>query len=709
MGQLARLAGSRGPDAAAPRAADGLFAGVRRLLPTGRTLPDSAWRHRHHAMIGLLLAEAVGLAIFSAVEGNGWLHSAAHAAGLLVIGIAALLFQHRRRVAGVLVSFGLITACALLVHVWNGAIEGHFLFFVTIVVLALYEDWVPFLVAAAYVVLHHGLAGAVDPGAVYNHPDAIAHPWKWAVIHGGFVVAAGLASVAAWRLNEVLRAEAHEAYLRAVESEERFKRAFDGAPIGMVLFTFGDDRPGEVLQVNQAMCDITGHSQAHLCAQAFRDVVHPDDAATAGDAIGRLVSGEDERTQFELRYMHAHGHIVWVSASVSLLRMESGEPGYAIAQVQDITERKRAAEELTYQALHDPLTGLGNRRSLLADLERKLERATAAEPLILLLFDLDGFKTYNDTFGHPAGDSLLTRVAKRLETTLDGRGSAYRVGGDEFCVLSLASSEERDSLADLASHALAEHGEGFKVTASHGAVLLPTEARNATEALRIADRRMYARKSLDSRSSAGRQSADVLLRILSERSPSLGVHLSEVTELCDAVAARLGVPDEDRAPLLQAASLHDAGKAAIPDEILQKPTSLDDEEWKFIRRHPLIGERILSAAPALTRAARLVRWSHERYDGTGYPDGLAGEQIPLGSRIIAVCDAYDAMICERPYQKPLGSEEARSELRQWAGRQFDPGVVEVFCDVLEEREQRAVGAARELDAGRRSATHLRPV
>ena len=667
-----------------------LVAQARELLPRGHTLPDSAWRHRHHAMVGLLFAEAIGLAIFSAAQGNGLLHSIAHAAGLIPIGVLALLFEHRRRVAAVLVSLGLITACALLVHVWNGAIEGHFLFFVTIVVLALYEDWIPFLVATAYVVIHHGVAGALDPGGVYNHGDAIAHPWKWAAIHGGFVVAAGLASVAAWRLNETVRAEARESFRRALESEARFKGAFEGAPIGMVLFAF-DHEGTEVIQVNRAMCEITGHSQARLCANAFRDVVHPDDAAAARHAVERLAGGGAEPSQFELRYLHADGHTVWVDASVSLLRAESGEPGYAIAQVQDVTERKLVAAELTYQALHDPLTGLGNRRSLLADLDRRVREATVAQPLLLVLFDLDGFKTYNDTFGHPAGDALLSRVARRMEAALEGRASAYRMGGDEFCVLSLATvDDDRDTIVELATDALTEHGEAFDVTASYGSVLVPTEALDATEALRKADRRMYARKNLASRSSAGRQRADVLLRILSERSPALGVHLDEVTGLCDAVADRLGLPEDERAPLLQAASLHDAGKAAIPDEILHKPGPLDDDEWAFVRRHTLIGERILAAAPALGRAAKLVRWTHERFDGRGYPDGLAGEDIPLASRIIAVCDAYDAMVSDRPYKNRMTAAAARSELELCAGRQFDPKVVEVFCAILEQRERNPV-------------------
>jgi diguanylate cyclase (GGDEF)-like protein/PAS domain S-box-containing protein len=667
-----------------------LLSSLRALLPQGHTLPYAAWRRRHHAMVALLFAEALGLTIFSALQGYGALHSLAHTGTLFPIGIAALWLEHRRRVASVLVSLGLITACAMLVHVWHGAIEAHFLFFVTIVVLALYEDWIPFLVAFGYVVLHHGVAGALEPGAVYNHHDAVAHPWKWAAIHGGFVAAAGLASVIAWRLNETVRAEAEASYRRARESEERFKGAFEGAPIGMVLFSFDHETPNEVLQVNRAMCEITGRTLEDLRANAFRNVVHPEDAGTGVEAIRGLARGEEEHTQFDMRYIHADGRTVWVCASVSLIHAESGEPGYAIAQVQDITERKRAAEVLTHQALHDPLTGLGNRRSLVAELERGIPEATNARPLLLALFDLDGFKTYNDTFGHPAGDALLLRLARRLETVLDGAATAYRVGGDEFCVLSTA--DDPHALPLLAAEALAEHGDGFTVTASHGSVLLPVEASTATEALREADRRMYARKNSDSRSSAGRQSADVLLRILSERSPSLGVHLDEVTALCDAVAEGLDMPEADRSPLLQAASLHDVGKAAIPDEILNKPGPLNDDEWAFMRRHTLIGERILSAAPALSRAAKLVRWSHERFDGKGYPDKLAGRAIPLASRIIAVCDAYDAMVSDRPYKDRTRAQDARAELRRCAGQQFDPEVVEVFCAVLEEREQAAAPA-----------------
>jgi diguanylate cyclase (GGDEF)-like protein len=358
----------------------------------------------------------------------------------------------------------------------------------------------------------------------------------------------------------------------------------------------------------------------------------------------------------------------------------------------------RLVGELKVAALHDPLTGLPNRRSLLADLEQQLSRASKEHPLLVVLFDLDGFKAYNDTFGHGAGDALLTRLGRNLVTTVGNRGLSYRMGGDEFCILASLHANSAESITQAAAASLAEHGEGFSVTASYGAVLLPMEATNSAEALRIADQRMYARKSVGSRASAGRQSTDVLLKVLSERSPDLGIHLDQVTMLCQAVAAKLGLPEDEAAPLLQAASLHDVGKAAIPDEILKKPGPLGAEEWQFMRRHTLIGERILSAAPALAQAAALVRSSHERFDGKGYPDGLAGEDIPLGARVIAVCDAFDAMVCGRFYRAPMSIEVAVAELRRCAGTQFDPTVVDAFCAVVSEHQNLTANPGRELIA-----------
>ena len=356
------------------------------------------------------------------------------------------------------------------------------------------------------------------------------------------------------------------------------------------------------------------------------------------------------------------------------------------ALATEVHERAALQERLTHMAFHDPLTGLPNRRSLITDLEKGLAAATSERPLVLLLSDLDGFKADNDTYGHLAGDALLDRLGSNLAAAVESYGSAYRMGGDEFCVLATPPEGGAETLALMATAALSEHGDGFSITASSGSVSLPAEAAKPVEALGMADQRMYARKNLDSRASAGRQSTDVLLRVLSERSPDLGIHLSEVTALAHAVATKVGLPEDQLAPLLQAASLHDVGKSAIPDEILSKPAPLNDEELAFMRRHTVIGQRILGGAPALANAAQLVRWSHERVDGRGYPDGLRGDEIPLGARIITVCDAYDAMTSDRPYRATMSKEGALSELSGCAGTQFDTAVVDAFRSVLAERE-----------------------
>ena len=352
--------------------------------------------------------------------------------------------------------------------------------------------------------------------------------------------------------------------------------------------------------------------------------------------------------------------------------------GYAIKSLHS-SQRK-----LTQAAASDPLTGMPNRRQLMSDFEWVTSDEAARGEYVLALLDLDGFKGYNDVFGHPAGDVLLTRLGSSLVAEIEPTGNAYRMGGDEFCVLAPIEAESAEAIAERATAALAIQGEGFEVSASCGWVLVPSEAVDKAEALRIADQRLYAQKNT-SRVSVERQTAAALLKVLEERDPRLGTHLGDVTELCEAVARKLYIPEETIVPLLQAASLHDIGKVAIPDEILSKPGPLDAEEWEFIHRHTVIGERILSAAAALSWVARIVRSTHERFDGRGYPDGLAGDDIPLGARVISVCDAFDAMTSDRPYRRGMSAEKAIYELRNCSGSQFDPVVVDALCSVFAER------------------------
>jgi len=373
-----------------------------------------------------------------------------------------------------------------------------------------------------------------------------------------------------------------------------------------------------------------------------------------------------------------------VTGSLQLIRDGRGFDAAELGLLEELTAKAgHAASEilanqaLREQAVTDALTGLGNRRRLNADLSAALEPTAAGTPALLLLFDLDGFKSYNDTFGHLAGDQLLTRLGTKLADAVAAHGAAYRLGGDEFCALMQLDGEDVDDLIARAAAALSETGKQFAVRASFGAVLLPHEADSPDHALQLADERMYAHKR--GRAAGPRdQARDVLLRTMQAKNPELDDHSSEVAHLAVRVARQLGLNGEELDEIARAAELHDVGKVGIPDAILNKPGPLDATEWEFMYQHTILGERILNGAPALRPVARLVRSSHERWDGAGYPDQLAGENIPLGARIVAVCDAYEAMTADRPYRTALSAHAAREQLSANAGTQFDPSVVAAF-------------------------------
>jgi two-component system cell cycle response regulator len=422
-----------------------------------------------------------------------------------------------------------------------------------------------------------------------------------------------------------------------------------GWPAGLLLFAFAAWQPKRAI--------------VHRRLEGFRFLVVPVGFGLL--SLGLLVYDHFDRLNLTA-LIFATLSIGAVIARMALTFRENGR----------LLERSRT------EADTDALTGLANRRKLLNDLEERIE---AEAPTLLILFDLDGFKSYNDAFGHPAGDALLRRLALNLAEASDPFGRAYRMGGDEFCVLADARAADRVSALHTAAKALEEEGEGFVITAASGAILIPDETDELSEALRIADTRLYGNKD-SRRASAVRQSKDVLLSVLNERDAELRGHLTSVAQLARAVGKRLELAPHELHDLGLAAELHDVGKLAIPDSILSKPGPLTEEEWPFIFRHTLVGERILSAAPSLARIARLVRSTHERIDGGGYPDGLAGSSIPLLSRIIAVCDAFLAMTEDRPYRRAMASEEAIAELRRCAGTQFDSDVVEALIGAYVDAE-----------------------
>jgi diguanylate cyclase (GGDEF)-like protein len=346
-------------------------------------------------------------------------------------------------------------------------------------------------------------------------------------------------------------------------------------------------------------------------------------------------------------------------------------------------ENGRMLERIHRQAVTDPLTKLGNRRSLVTDLEGYIEDAEGAPERMLVIFDLNGFKRYNDTFGHPSGDQLLRRLSEQLARAVEPFGAAYRLGGDEFCVLAVVPAEGAGVVLDATTEALSEKGEGFAISTSLGAAFLPGEAATSSDALRVADERLYRQKH--AAEYARSRPHEVLLQAITEREPSLSAHSRGVAELALQVGRRLGLEGSELEDLRVAAELHDVGKLAIPDAILDKPGPLTVDEWEFVERHTVVGQRIVAASPALQKVSKIIRASHERWDGKGYPDGLRGEEIALAARIIFPCDAFDAMTAGRPYGSKLSEAHAVAVLRRHAGTQFDPRVVSVVCDVIAAR------------------------
>jgi diguanylate cyclase (GGDEF)-like protein/putative nucleotidyltransferase with HDIG domain len=355
-------------------------------------------------------------------------------------------------------------------------------------------------------------------------------------------------------------------------------------------------------------------------------------------------------------------------------------------------------------ALTDPLTGLGNHRHFHERLERELRHAQERRlPLTLCLVDVDDFKRVNDRFGHPAGDRVLERIATRLRQT----GEAFRLGGDEFALL-LPGYDEHEAMTAAAS--VVERISALQVdqigtvTVSAGVATAPVHAGERDELIRLADSALYWAKEYGKNRIRGYRpdvielaelkrlasgpdraarfrAAASLARAVDARDVYTGSHSQRVAELAARTARRLGLPEEEVELTRLAASLHDLGKLAIPEEILRKPGPLTEPERIVLERHPQIGFRMLESL-GVDPVADWVLHHHERWDGSGYPDGLPGEQIPLGARIIFVADAYDAMTSERIYRRRVSSEQAVAELQRCAGSQFDPEIVDAFAAEL---------------------------
>jgi diguanylate cyclase (GGDEF)-like protein/PAS domain S-box-containing protein len=297
-------------------------------------------------------------------------------------------------------------------------------------------------------------------------------------------------------LDLTARVEAEEALL---QESERFRTAFEDAPIGMALVAPN----GKFIRVNRTVCEITGYDEATLLGLSFQEITHPDDLGADLDHVRRVLAGEMRTYQMEKRYRHRDGRIVWVMLSVSLVRDRAQQPHYFVSQIEDITERKQAEQKLQQLADHDPLTGLLNRRRFNEDLEREVIRTRRhGGRAAVLVVDLDRFKLINDSLGHRAGDDVLCAVAHTLESRLRGSDVVSRIGGDEFAVIALESGDEaqsarlaRDLAKAIRSQTVVSSGTATRVTASIGIATLDKDtATSADDLLVAADNAMYQAK-----------------------------------------------------------------------------------------------------------------------------------------------------------------------------------------------------------------------
>ncbi len=398
---------------------------------------------------------------------------------------------------------------------------------------------------------------------------------------------------------------------------------------------------------------------------------------------------------------------------------------------------ERAYMTIQQQALTDTLTGQPNHRALMEQIEKEHERARRyGRPFALIFFDADRFKRINDTYGHAAGDMTLRQIGECAASLLRGGDTLGRYGGEEFVVLlpetdgvqaSLVAERIRSAVACTPVPLPGE--ERIDVTVSLGVATYPIDGLTVQDVLSRADQAMYWAKKLgrnqvrtaheaqlasrsfslsvqqeaegsrDGTSTAAGDPVTVhvsqvglmysLLRLVELRDPAMPAHAHEVSDLSAVIASALDLDQQAVLLIATSALLHDIGKIAIPDVILKKTGHLSAQEWAIIRQHPDLGAQILETSPVLRELASAVRHHHERWDGAGYPDGLSGQHIPLGARIIAIAEAYNAMLTACSYQAGRSPDAAVQELQRCAGSQFDPAIVAVAIPVLRDWQRDA--------------------
>jgi|GEM_PF-1035844 len=473
-------------------------------------------------------------------------------------------------------------------------------------------------------------------------------------------------------------------------------------------------RDGRIHLVNRVAEQIFGCKREAVLGLPFEAVFtgrqQPGEVAFSYPVAAVLAAGEDA-CNIEKSYVTADGWRYTLLTDCLQLRDEKGRLHGVMLIIRDITERKLVEEKLQELAIlqrlavRDSLTMLYNHSYLKQVLDREVARAgEQGGRVAFLMMDVDNFKDYNDRFGHPAGDELLKKLARLLEKNVRQADIVGRYGGDEFAViLPGADQAVAVEVGERLRRAIAEYPfpyleamPGGRITVSAGVACFPGDAAGAAELIRQADEAMYnakrnaknrvevwfsAFKELESDWPGERDllySIGGLLAMVNNKDRYTYGHSEKVAHYATALAQAAGLAPEEVKKIKVAAFLHDLGKVDVPEEILNKPGPLSAAEKELCRRHPVTGAGIVRQIKSLEEIVPLIRHHHERYDGQGYPDGLAGGAIPLGARIIALADSFDAMTTNRPYRRARTRQEAIEVIQKEAGRQFDPQLAWLF-------------------------------
>lgn len=469
----------------------------------------------------------------------------------------------------------------------------------------------------------------------------------------------------------------------ATEAEIRrqqvyFSQLFENSPESIAIL----DSVGRVVAVNKQFTGLFQYSITEIAGLWIDHLVVPDYLRTEGIHVGERVAAK-EIVQEETVRKRRDGSLIDVQIIAYPIIVDNHIVGtYAV--YRDISERKAAERQLEYLTYHDALTGVYNRGYFDRRIEYISKNAPGAYGVIV--FDVDGLKLVNDSFGHAAGDKLLQTAVNLIRAVAPSEAIIARMGGDEFSLLLPHASEEGlQKIITLLQNNINEfnlaHPE-FSVSLSMGYALSELGI-NITEALHEADSRMYKEKLHRSQST---RSAIVktLMRALHARDYITEGHADRIQGMIEQLAQKLGIPNFKIQDLRLFAQFHDLGKVGIPDSILFKPGPLTIKELDVMRRHSEIGYRIAISSPELNHIADWILKHHEWWNGQGYPIGLSGLEIPLECRILAICDAFDAMVSERPYRKAMPVLAALAEIEQCGGTMFDPEIAKIFVSMIKE-------------------------